>query len=101
MAVVVPLWAAMFAGGTAAAAAVLALSPCRSPARPAAPVSFVRVGSSSVARRAQAPKSFNERRWRGQADGSAAVGSTAIGAVNDDGGTGGRVAPRSRGSNSC
>ena len=38
MAVVVPLWAAMCAGGTAAAAAVLALSPRRSPARPEAPV---------------------------------------------------------------
>ena len=33
-----PLWAAMCAGGTAAAAAVLALSPRRSPARPEAPV---------------------------------------------------------------
>lgn len=33
MALAVPLWAAMCAGGTAAAAAVLALSPTRSPAR--------------------------------------------------------------------
>ena len=38
MAVVVPLWAAICAGGTAATAAVLALSPRRSPARHAAPV---------------------------------------------------------------
>ena len=97
MAVVVPLWAAMCAGGTAAAAAVLALSRRRLPARPAAPVLSEEEAPPSLG----APESDNERRWRGQAVGSAAVGSAAIGAVNDDGGTGGRVAPRSRGSNSC
>ena len=51
-----PLWAAMCAGGTAAAAAVLALSPRRSPARPEAPASAEEEAPPSP----DAPKSDNE-----------------------------------------
>ena len=56
MAVVVPLWAAMCAGGTAAAAAVLALSPRRSPARPEEPV----LAEEEAPPSPDAPESDNE-----------------------------------------
>ena len=51
-----PQWGAMCAGGTAAAAAVLALSPRRSPARPEAPA----LADEEAPPSPDAPESVNE-----------------------------------------